>query len=172
MNKIKKGTAKTARNWKNIEKKYFAIADKIFNHHPWPKGKYIAYASIFGMFPRNIQSKYFYFPPIHPIFKFANKVTAHEMLHFIFFDYVEKHYGLKEDSAIKGKPDNYLWQVSEVFSNVMENWRPYQKIAGDKGRPYKGTEKIFNEMTAQWQKRQGIAWLLDQWLKNISAKRR
>jgi len=163
--KIKEGITKARKDWRSVEKRYFAITDKIFKRCPWPKGRYIGYCSIFGMFPRNVQEKYFYFPPIHPISKYANKVIAHEMLHFIFFDYIQKKYGLKENSKIPKKPDNYIWQVSEVFNNVTEGWKPYNKLIGDKPRPYRGTEKMFKKMSVQWQKKQDIDWLLDHWLK-------
>lgn len=165
MHEIKKGVAKANDDWKKIEKSYFALVDIIFEAHSWPKGKYLAYSSIFGMFPRNIRYKYFYFPPLHPIPKFSNKVVAHEMLHFIFFDYLERHFGLKEYIPIKGKPKDYLWQVSEVFNNVIEGWPPYGKLVGDKPRPYRGTEKMFEKMSRQWRKKQDIDYLLKQWLK-------
>jgi len=162
---IKEGIAKAKREWESVEKKYFTITDKIFKKYLWPKRKYIGYCSIFGMFPRNVQAKYFYFPPMHPLPKYSNKVIAHEMLHFIFFDYIQKKYGLKEHSRIPKKPDNYIWQVSEAFNNVIEDWKPYNKLIGYKPRPYQGTEKMFKKMSSQWQQKQDIAWLLDHWLK-------
>lgn len=163
--KIKKGISKATGDWRKIEKRYLVLIDRIFKKYPWPKGKYIGYCSIFGMFPRNIREKYFYFPPMHPHPKYSNKVIAHEMLHFIFYDYIKTHYGIKEAQRIKDKPKNYLWQVSEAFNNVIEGWKPFNKLILYKPRPYRGTEKMFKKMNNQWQQEQDIDWLLDQWLK-------
>jgi len=163
---IKEETKKAISEWRKVEIKYFKLVSKIFKNHPWPKGNYRGFASIFHMFPRYIDRKIFFFPYTHKIPKFANKVIAHEMLHFIFFDYINKKYGLRQDSKIKGQPNNYIWQVSEVFNNAMESWDPYKKIFKFGSRPYSGTEKIFAQMKKRWAKKQDVDWLLDKWLKN------
>jgi len=162
---IKDGFEKVKKDWGKVEKDYFKIVDRVFNKYPWPKGDYIGFASIFNMYPRNIIKKTFYFPYIHNISYYANKVIAHEMLHFIFFDYINKHYKLKEDFEFKNKTKRYLWEVSEVFNNVIENWEPYKQILKTNFRLYPGTEKMFKKMQSQWQKKQDIDWLLDKWLK-------
>jgi hypothetical protein len=157
---IEKSLKNTIKDWQKVEKRYFQLVDKIFKGHPWPKGNYRGIISIYEMYPRYIQHKIFFFPYKHNIPKFANKVIAHEMLHFIFFDYLEQKYKLKEKSKIPGKSDEYIWQVSEVFNNVIEVWEPYNKIIGEKPRPYPATE-----MKKQWKEKQDIDWLLDQWFK-------
>lgn len=159
------GTNQAVKEWEKIEAAYFRLISRIFKNHPWPKGNYRGFASIFNMYPRYINQKIFFFPYTHKIPKYANKVIAHEMLHFIFFDYIHERYGLRERSKIKNRPDNFVWQVSETFNNVMENWKPYNMVMKDKGEPYPGTEKIFKLMTKQWQEKQDVDWLLDKWLK-------
>ncbi len=162
---IAQGLSAVKKNWAKIEKQYFKLVSIVFKNHPWPKGRYTGIASIFGMFPRYIKQKMFFFPATHKIPAYSNKVIAHAMLHFIFFDYIEKRYGFKQDSRIIGKPNNYIWQLSEAFNNVIEDWGPYKKIIKDKPRPYQGTEKIFKKMSGQWSKKQDIDRLLDNWLK-------
>lgn len=161
---IEYGANKTIKNWKIVESAYFVLVKKIFKNHPWPKGKYIAIASIYHMFPRDIKYKTFYFPFTHKISKYQNFVIAHEMLHFIFFDYLKVKYGLSESSKLKNKKPEYIWQISEAFNNVIENWKPYYQILKIKGRPYPGVEKIYQKMKKQWSEKQDINWLLDQWL--------
>jgi hypothetical protein len=163
---IEKGLKNAKKDWQKVEKRYFQLVDKIFKGHPWPEGNYRGIISIWQMYPRYIQHKIFFFPYKHKIAKFSNKVIAHEMLHFIFFDYLEKKYKLKEKSKIPGKSDEYVWQVSEVFNNVIEAWGPYNKLFKEKPRPYPGTEKIFQKMKRQWGKKQDIDWLLDQWFRS------
>jgi len=125
---IESGLKEMIENWRKVEKAYFRLVGRVFKNHPWPKGNYRGFASIFYMFPRYIDKRIFFFPYTHKIPKYANKVIAHEMLHFMFFDYIEGKYGLKENSRIKDRPANYIWQVSEVFNNVMENWELYNLI--------------------------------------------
>jgi len=116
------------------------------------------------MLPRYVKQKIFFFPYKHKISKYSNKVIAHELLHFIFFDYLEKNHGLEEWSKIKNKPDDYIWKISEVFNNVIEDWRPYNRLLKDKPNPYTGTEKMFEKMKKQWREKQDIDWLLEGWL--------
>ncbi len=164
---IKDGIIKVKKDWQLASKRYFYLVNKIFKNHPWPRGRYIGYASIYHMFPRNIREKTFFFPYVHKISKFAHYVIAHEMLHFAFFDYISKVYNLKENSKFLNKPSNYIWQISEVFNSVIENWDPYRKIFKIKGlkrKPYTG-QKYFKKMLKQWTKKQDIDCLLDQWMK-------
>lgn len=163
---VARGVKETRRQWKRVERAFYACVDKIFQGHDWPQGNYIGYASIYLMFPRNINKKTFFFPyakdGCDPI-----RTIAHEMLHFMFFDYIQKRYGLKEHDTVKGKNPKYIWQVSETFNTVIENRMPYKKIFGMKGnsKPYPGCEKMFIAMTKQWARNQDIESFLDAWLK-------
>ena len=161
---IKEGDKLAIKNWEKVELKYFKLVDKIFHGHPWPKGNYRGYCSIYHMFPRFIDEKFFFLPYKNNPRINSNGVIAHEMLHFIFFDYLYKKFRLTQNSRIAGKPDKFVWQVSEVFNNVIEGWKPYQKIFKGNPRPYPGTEKIYAKMKKQWAKKQDIDWLLEQWV--------
>ena len=163
---ILKGVAKTRKQWSKIEDKFFQLVDKIFCGYDWPKGKYIGYASIYLMFPRNIKEKTFYFPYSKNNKGGPIRTIAHEMLHFIFFDYIKKKYGINENDKFRNKNQKYVWQVSETFNTVIENWGPYMKIfnAKKKATPYPGCEKMFISMTKQWNKKQDVKNLLDKWL--------
>jgi len=164
---IKKGLAKAQKDWQKIEKGYFKLVDKIFKNHPWSKGNYRGIISIWHMYPRYIKQKIFFFPYQHKIPKFSNKVIAHEMLHFIFFDYLEEKYNLEEHSKVKNKPDDYIWKISEVFNNVIEDWQPYNKLIKENPKPYTGTEKMFQKMKKQWREKQDIDWLLEEWFVKV-----
>jgi len=167
---IGKGFKKAKEDWQKVEKEYFQLTDRIFQNHPWPKGNYRGIASIWCMYPRYIKHKIFFFPYKHRILEFSNKVIAHEMLHFIFFDYIKKKYNLEEFSVVKNKPNDYVWQVSEVFNDVMENWQPYSRLFKDKLRSYPDTEKMFHKIKKQWQEKQDIDWLLKQWFETKEKK--
>lgn len=160
--KISKNLVGIRKNWKRVEKRYFRLVDKIFKDHSWPPGKYIGYATVFWMYPRNINNKTFYFPYKHRKPHYANKVIAHEALHFIFFDYVEKKYGIDWRDE---KSYGHLWKVSEAFNAVIEEWAPYKKLFLYGGNPHLGTEKMAKLMSRQWNRQRDIDKLLDKWLK-------
>ncbi|PIR70099.1 MAG: hypothetical protein COU46_03455 [Candidatus Niyogibacteria bacterium CG10_big_fil_rev_8_21_14_0_10_42_19] len=164
--KIIENVKKAEKDWRVVEKRYFNLVDKIFKKHPWPNGKYIGFASIFMMYPRDVREKTFLFPGI--IYKNTppvEVVIGHELLHFIFFDYIKKKYNLNIDSKIKGKEDDYLWKVSEVFNSVIEDWDTYYRIFKFKTPPYVA-KNFYLKMRRQWSKDQDINMLLGRWLKN------
>lgn len=163
---ISKGVDEIKKRWAKIEDKYYDLVQKIFLGYDWPKGKYLGYASIYLMFPRYIKEKIFFFP-----YSFKGKwnplrTIGHEMLHFIFFDYIKKKYKIKEGTRVNGENPKYVWQVSETFNTVIENWKPYRNIFGAKDirNPYPGCEKMFKKMSRQWADNQNIKKLLDKWL--------
>jgi hypothetical protein len=79
-------------NWKNKQKAYFELVNELFDGKYWPEGKYIAYATIWGVYPKFIEDKTFQIPAINKDAEFTISVIAHEMLHFIFYEYFLKNY--------------------------------------------------------------------------------
>ncbi len=168
---IERGLRRVKKEWASVEKKYFRLVDWIFKNHPWPKGKYRGFVTVFYMYPRDITHKTFYFPYKHRLPGYANKTIAHEMLHFMFFDYVHERYGLGEHARISGRPGNYLWQVSEAFNNAIEDWEPYRKIFKYKSsRPHPGTEELTEKMIREWARKPNVDILLDCYTSPIRRK--
>jgi hypothetical protein len=161
---IKSGLATIREQWGRRQARYYRLINRIFKGFPWPAGDYTGYVSIYNMFPRNIKKKYFFFPYLSARIS-PTKVIAHEMLHFIFFDYIKKRYGIDQDTKFAGEHQLYVWRVSEVFNDTLENWGPYKKIfkLDKESKPYPGCEKIFRTMKRQWAKSQDIDELLDKW---------
>lgn len=159
--KIAQDAENIQKSWTLVENKYFDLVNTIFKNHPWPKGKYIGYASVFDMYPRNIQDKIFYFPGLHTSSRLGVQTISHEMLHFIFFDYLKTKYGINEDDEFKGKNPMYLWNISETFNLVIETWGPYQKILKTKYEPYDPMHKrMFPKMKRLWEEKHDIDYLL------------
>ncbi len=159
-------TIQVKKSWLKKSRQYYKLMDKVFKNHKWPSSNYRAVASIYNMFPRYIEEKIFFFPADRSQPEFVNKVIAHEMTHFIYFDYLKKKYKLSEDSKIKGKPDDYVWLISEIFNYVLEEWQPYNKLfKNEKNRkPYFGNEKLIKQIKHDWQKNQDIDYLIKKWL--------
>ncbi|EKE29343.1 MAG: hypothetical protein ACD_2C00188G0006 [uncultured bacterium (gcode 4)] len=160
-NKIANWLNLTIGTWEGIKLKYYELTDRIFKWHKWLSWDYRWYISVYNMYPRNIDEKYFYFPYEY---SFWNPVwvIGHEMLHFIFFDYLSKIYWIEEKTKFEWKPSNFVWQVSETFNNVIEDWKPYTDLIDEKESKstYPGCEKLYEDMTKIWNENYDIDILL------------
>lgn len=166
--KILSGVNDTKKRWTAIERDFYSLVNELFKGHPWPKGKYVGHASIFLMFPRNINERSFYFPYSNDNWDPIGTI-AHEMLHFIFFDYIKKRYGINENDEFEGKDQRYVWRVSETFNTVIENWQPYKKAieSNEITNPYPECKTMFKKMSQQWARCPDIEKLLDSWMANL-----
>jgi len=116
---------KMASDWLIISRRFFELTDKLFGI-PWPEGKYVCYLSIFNCNPRFIETKEFQVFYKHPAT--TNYVCAHEMLHFIFYSYVEKNF-----SREYGKlGEKVIWKLSEIFDDVVLRLPEFVAITGQK----------------------------------------
>lgn len=113
--------------WKERENKYITITKEFFEGFDFLGSDYIAYASIVNCNPRFLESKTFQFfykksapDAIHTI--------AHEILHFIFFDFIEK----KMKKEIKILSEDQLWDLSEIFNTILLSSERYQEIINKK----------------------------------------
>lgn len=113
--------------WKKKENKFIAIAENFFEGFDFSESDYIAYASIINCNPRFLESKtfQFYYKKSIPD---AVHTIAHEILHFIFFDFIEKE--MKKE--IKNLSEEELWDLSEIFNTVLLGSKRYEKIVDKK----------------------------------------
>ena len=98
--------------WRSKEKSFFSIVNSIFENHHWPKGKYIGYLSIFDCNPRFLKNKTFQIFYKHK--RGHIYIIAHELLHFIFYDYIDK-----KRKDLKKLSENELWKFSEIANDVL-----------------------------------------------------
>lgn len=113
-------TAALARHqkyWEKIASNYFLMVDELFGGRHWPRGKYIAYGTIWGMYPRNLKDKTFQIPYWHRTPKYIPVVIAHELLHFMFYDYFYSHY----PKYRRPKQNFFVWHISEIFNIIVQN---------------------------------------------------
>ncbi len=114
--------------WKNIEKDFFNLVENVFPKLQWPKGEYIAYPTMWSMYPRFLDDKTFQIPARSRKRKIVNFIIAHEMLHFIFYEYFLNKYKKYKSH----KYDFFVWHVSEIFNVVIMNKPDWQKILKNK----------------------------------------
>lgn len=113
--------------WRKQEKKYIAVTEDFFGGFRFPKGKYIAYASIINCNPRFLESKTFQFFYKKSLAD-AIYTIAHELLHFIFFDFIKKK--LKKEARYLS--EDQLWDLSEIFNVVVLKSPRYRHIINQK----------------------------------------
>lgn len=110
---LKKISHKFQKAWLEVASDFFNATDAIFPYHRWPKGKYIGYISIFNCGPRFLDDKTFQIfyqnDKQHAVFS-----IAHEILHFLFYDYIKK-----KRKDIKKLDENQLWRISEIVNEVL-----------------------------------------------------
>jgi len=119
---LEKTTDDFEKQWRLNEIKFFETTSKIFKNHPWPKGKYIGYVSIFDCNPRFLENKtfqVFYKHKMGPVY-----VTAHELLHFIFYDYVMK----KRKNLNQKLNEEKLWRISEIVNEILFALPPLKDV--------------------------------------------
>ena len=155
---IRDGVSETRKKWKKISPRYFRLVDKIFYGHPWPRGNYRGMTCIWGSYPRVIKEKYFAFPikRDNPKYKHNDlRVIAHEMLHFITYDYLQKKYILQPSEH--GNKDNIFWQFTESLNVLIENEMFWRSFSGPfKSKPYGDCAKLYPKMKKVWDKNKDL----------------
>ncbi len=117
-NKLKKIESE----WGVSSKDYFSAVDSIFDGIVWPDGKYICYLSIFDCNPRFLDDKTF--QVYQGLSDRTNYIIAHEMLHFMFFNYLDLH-----ESDFKNSQDEHtIWLLSEWFNDLMLNLPAFKQF--------------------------------------------
>lgn len=118
--------------WRKQEEKYITIIEDFFGDFRFPEGQYIAYASIIDCNPRFLESKTFQFFYKKSVPDIIHTI-AHELLHFIFFDFIEQR--LKKE--MKDLSQDQLWDLSEIFNVVVLQSLCYRPIINQRFvRPY------------------------------------
>ena len=76
------------------------------------------------MYPRTIEDRTFCIPVEHKKSGYINVIIAHELLHFIFYDYLYSLY-----PRLKAIKHNFLcWHVSEIFNTLVQNSEQWLKV--------------------------------------------
>ncbi len=109
--------------WHKKEEDYVVITQKFFGGFKFPPGEYIGYASVINCNPRFLETKTFQFFYKKSIGDAVHTV-AHELLHFIFFDFIEK----KLQKEIKHLTEDQIWDCSEIFNILALKSSRYRHI--------------------------------------------
>jgi hypothetical protein len=133
-------------DWRKLEKRYFTLVKELFPDTPWPKGKYIAYATIWGMFPRFLDDKTFQLPIKYRSKRYVSTIIAHEMLHFIFYEHIRRNYRRYKNI----EQDFLVWHISEIFNSLVQDSPTWLRLFKKKCMPYPEHEKIIAKLRKRY----------------------
>jgi hypothetical protein len=112
-----KNMALYAKQWFEREKTFYTLVKELFPKTTWPEGKYIVYPTIWSMYPRFLEDKTFQVPLQTEKKRYVNVIIAHEMLHFIFYEYFFQSYPQYADED----HEFFAWHVSEILNTIIQN---------------------------------------------------
>jgi hypothetical protein len=127
--------------------------------YPWPDGNYICYISIFNCNPRFIKEKEF--QAFYKHNATTNYVCAHEMLHFIFYDYLDKNFKGKYKTLC----ESVIWKLSEVFNDVVLRLPEFVEITEQKNPGiYAQTNKELIKNQNLWKQTRNTKGFIEKYL--------
>jgi hypothetical protein len=113
---IRRDMARYRRAWQRLAPRFFVLVEDIFGTVSWPAGKYAAYPTIWGMFPRFLNDKTFQVPVRFRRKRYVSVVVAHELLHFLFFAHL-----FRSRPVLRRERDSFrVWHASELFNAVVQ----------------------------------------------------
>lgn len=166
--KIALACQKAENEWAAVKSDFFLLTKILFPNHSFSPGKYLCYLSIWNCNPRNLQTKSFQVFYKHKSFK---EIIIHEMLHFIFYNYLYKNCPKCKNAKYAKK----IWNISEALNIIIQNstqWR--KKLKTQLQNPYPKHKKLIQKMRMVWKKRKNIDSLFKELLpeyKNIKNER-
>ncbi len=144
---IKRDILAAKQVWQKLAPVFFELTDEIFETLPWPKGKYIAYPTVWGMFPRYLEDKTFQIPVRFRRKKLIPVVVAHELLHFICYQYLFR----TRPELKKGENAFFCWHITELFNSVVQATPRWLRVFGAVPIDYPMHEKILRRLRRKYQ---------------------
>lgn len=139
---LKKRKEEFQEDWNRKLPQFFKAVDQIFSYHPWPKGPYFAYISIFPSGPRFLNYKSF---QVFYLRRSRAQAIAHEILHFLFYDYLEKYFHSQDSSS------ENVWVLSEIVNTFILDSPKLRKILGSyHPHPYPAQKDLLFRLKPLW----------------------
>jgi len=142
---------KTYQNkWDKVENIFYIETDKLFNNFSWPEGKYRGFISIITAGPRFLETKEF-----QSFYGWEKNIigqVVHEMLHFQFYNQLSF---IKEAKTIDKEE---LWQLSEIFNDIIQAEPGFVKIQGYTPRvSYPEHRNLVEKYKKSWDRAQNVS---------------
>lgn len=124
------------KEWNRINVEFIAAVEKTFDSNPFPRGKYRAIMSLWGRYPCILKQKKFYVP-CHT--QLMLLVVIHELLHFAFYSYFNKHFKRRLNKTKQG-------ELTEILNVILMNNLPYLSWAKLPSDPYPSNKKRYEQL--------------------------
>ncbi|HPN15150.1 MAG TPA: hypothetical protein PLF71_03485 [bacterium] len=132
------------RDWDALSPRFEKLTKDLFEDAHWPNGKYIAYLTIWGMYPRFLETCTFQIPWKHQIKGYVPVVIAHEMLHFIWYAFAF------DKLPYLNKMDDFkVWHISEIFNSFVQNSDAWISVFKQPSMQYPVHENILNNLKSR-----------------------
>ena len=87
-------------------------------------------------------------------------MLAHELLHFIFYDYIYSKYGFSEQRM----SSQDIWNFSEIVNALIQNQEKWIKEFKIKSVPCCTDIKLYKDIEREWHKSRDIDYLIRKFL--------
>lgn len=152
---------KITMNWGKIDQNFYEKFETIFEGYHWPKGRYAGYLSIFNINPRFLENKSFQFFYLKSKAEILNTI-AHEMLHFMFYGYLEEFIGLSKYSK------DTVWRFSELFNTLILPQNEFKKLGVGSDICYPELLKYLPKIKELWFERKNLKEFMQQGIDHLS----
>jgi hypothetical protein len=147
--------------WDKVEDNFLTSTRNLFNEQPWPQGSYVGFLSIFNCNPRFLDQKTFQCFYRHQ--EGLLYVSAHEMLHFMFYSYIENH-----ENLVKDVKESVIWKLSEIFNVVILGLPEFVDITNNpKPKPYPKHKELIPEFTKLWNDKKQVDSFIENAIEKI-----
>lgn len=144
--RIQEKLTEYTKSWAESEMHFFALTEEIFGKRKWPEGKYIAYPTMWGMYPRFLDDKTFQVPFEGKMCTSINEIVTHELLHFIFYDFF---FTLFPNYAGEDR-EMFVWHVTEIFNTIVQNSEKWKKDFPNGTMGYPEHEEIVRKLSVKF----------------------
>jgi hypothetical protein len=143
----------------------------------WNKKKSFFYKRTSELFPLDFKKDISAMPTIWPMcgrffeknlitFPFDKKseegvfVIAHELLHFIFYEYISICYGFSEDKIFSQE----VWDFSEVLNVLIQNQKTWKDEFEITAKPHPNHSVLYEKMEHEWRVKSDIDYMIGKFL--------
>ena len=155
---IEKHTAGVEKLWLNIEETFSNLSHDAHPQFHLHK-QHVAYPTLLSHFIRDLDKGALSFP-IHKPPKHGVFVICHELLHFLFFDYLTAHY----PELRKKEAENLVWAFSEVLNVLIQEQEQWVALTGITPSYYPQQKELYDLMRPYWLKEKNIDLLIHEFL--------
>lgn len=153
------------KEWSREEDRYFEVVDGLFPGFELPRDDYKGFLSIINCNPRFLENKTFQVYYEHQMG--VRYVTAHELLHFVFYDYTKANFSDLFEGA---DPNQGLWwDLAELFNEVVLSLDKFREVHGqEKVSVYPKHEEYIEEFIKLWENCDDIDGFIEKAYKKLS----